>query len=79
MKNIIDKVNDKFFKKALENPKNAATFLQIALPESISKRINYSDIRVDPTDYVSEEYKEFFSDVVIKTNIKTGKEKIPTD
>ncbi|MGE5339958.1 MAG: Rpn family recombination-promoting nuclease/putative transposase, partial [Candidatus Omnitrophota bacterium] len=25
------------------------------------------------------EYKEFFSDVVIKTNIKTGKEKIPTD
>ncbi|MDQ1350559.1 MAG: hypothetical protein QG657_861 [Acidobacteriota bacterium] len=78
--NEIDKINDKIFKKALGAPQSAIKFLRKVLPEEIKKRIDFSTIEVGPTDYVSLEFKEYFSDVIIKTQIsaKNGGQ-IPMD
>ncbi len=76
----IDKINDKFFKKTFTNPGNVKTFLKIALPDTIKKRIDFSSIEIDPTDYISEEFKEYFSDVVVKTSMRSKEnDTLPAD
>jgi hypothetical protein len=60
----IDKVNDKFFRKVFKNAENVRTFLNTVLPEKIKKRLDFSTITIDPTAYVSDEFKDFFSDIV---------------
>jgi predicted transposase/invertase (TIGR01784 family) len=78
--NKIDKINDKMFKKALSTPQSAIKFLRKVLPEQIKKRIDFSTIEIGPTDYVSLEFKEYFSDVIIKTRITSKNSgRIPTD
>jgi predicted transposase/invertase (TIGR01784 family) len=65
----IDKINDKLFKDALQKPENARIFLKAVLPEEIKKRIDFSIIEIGPTNYVSKEFKEYFSDIVVKTKM----------
>ncbi len=70
------KVHDKFFKKTFSDKKNIRDFLKLSLPEGIKEEIDYSFINVDNTGYVSENIKGYFSDIVIKTRLKskTGKD-----
>ena len=78
--NDIDKINDKLFKDTLQNPDNARTFLKTVLPEEIKKRIDFSIIEIGPTDYISKDFKEYFSDIIIKTQMISKKEeRLPTD
>lgn len=78
--NEIYKINDKIMKQIMQQPENARTFLKKVLPGEIKKRIDFSNMEIGPTGYVSKEFKEYFSDIVIKTKIesKTG-EKLPAD
>ena len=66
----IDKIHDKIFKKTFSDTKNVKAFLQIALPEPIRKRIEFSKVEIDLSDYVSNQFKESFSDIVVKTKIR---------
>jgi predicted transposase/invertase (TIGR01784 family) len=76
----IDKIHDKLFKETFKKKENAETLMKKVLPEEIKKRLDFSDIEVGPTDYVSKKFKDFFSDIVIKTKIKSKKGKrIDTD
>jgi predicted transposase/invertase (TIGR01784 family) len=81
MKTIeIDKIYDKFFKKMLENPENTRDLLKKVLPQQIKKRLDFSTVAVDPTEFVSNEFKEGYSDIVVKAKMKgRNGAKIPTD
>ncbi len=74
------KVHDNFFKKTFSDKKNIRDFLKLSLPEEIKDDIDYSFIKIDNSGYVSENMKGYFSDIVVKTRLKskTGKDK-PTN
>ena len=75
-------INDKLFKKVFGQSKNARDFLKRVLPQEIKKRLNFASIKVEPTDYVSNEFQEGLSDIVVKAKLKgNGKngESILTD
>ena len=78
--NEIFKINDKIIKRIMQQPENARIFLKRILPEQIKKRVDFSSIEIGPTNYVSQEFKEYFADIIIKTKIvsKDG-EKLFTD
>ncbi|MEK7728845.1 MAG: Rpn family recombination-promoting nuclease/putative transposase [candidate division KSB1 bacterium] len=66
----IDNIHDNFFRKVLSEVANARTFLQAHLPEGLQQELDLSEITLDPTSYISEAYKEAFSDVVVKCRMK---------
>lgn len=70
----VDRIHDKFFKNTFSKPENVRTFLNVTLPESIREAIDFSNIEIDPTDYVSQRFKEHFSDVVARTTMKSEEE-----
>jgi len=61
--------HDDFFHKIFGNPVNTRYFLEKVLPTALSSRIDYSTIRVEPTKYVSNQYKKGYSDIVVKVSI----------
>jgi predicted transposase/invertase (TIGR01784 family) len=74
--NEIDRIHDKFFRNVFGDVENTKIFLKIALPTPIRKSIDFSKISIDPTNYVSQKFKEGLSDIVAKTIIRSreGKE-----
>jgi len=66
----IKRIYDKLFRKTFCNSKNAGDFLKRALPQEIKKRLDFSTIEIEPTDYVSDEFQEGYSDIVVKAKIK---------
>jgi len=76
----IDKIHDKMFTNVFRKTDNAKALLKKVLPGKIKKRIDFSSIEIEDTNYVSKRFEEYFSDIVIKVQMKskTGG-KIPTD
>jgi len=62
----IESINDNFIRRVLSETANAATFLQVTLPETVRRSLDLTDIVLDPTSYISEAYKESLSDMVFK-------------
>ena len=76
----IHQVNDAFFHKIFDNPKNTVDFLARVLPQELQKKLDLSKIEIVNTKYVSNRYKKGFSDIVVKTTLKTNKgKKKPVD
>ena len=76
----VDKIDDKFFKKIFANAKNARDFLKKVLPVEIKKRLDFSAIDIENTNYISNEFKEGYSDIVVKAILKSKRGgKIPVD
>lgn len=63
----IKNIHDKLFKNVFENVDNTRAFLRKVLPETLIKVIDFSKIAIDPTNYVSQKFKEGFSDIIVKT------------
>ena len=76
----IDKIHDKMFTNVFRKEENARALLKKVLPGKLKKRIDFSSIEIEDTDYVSKQFEEYFSDIVVKVKMKskTGG-KIPTD
>ena len=66
----IQQVNDKFFHKIFDSPKNARDFLQRVLPTDLLKHLDLKKIEIGDTKYVSNEFHKGFSDIVINTRLK---------
>ncbi len=66
-----NKVHDNFFKKTFSDKKNIRDFLKLSLPEEIKDEVDYTFLKIDNTGYVSENIRGYFSDIVIKTRLKT--------
>jgi predicted transposase/invertase (TIGR01784 family) len=80
IRNEMFSMYDKGFKKIFKNVKNTKDFLKKALPVEIKQRLDFSSIKIDPTNYVSNEFKEGYSDIVVKAKMKSRTSgKIPTD
>jgi predicted transposase YdaD len=78
MKNIttdIQQINDSFFHKIFDSPENTRDFLEQVLPGELKKQLDFSHIKIEDTKYVSNEFKKGFSDIVVKTALKTKKGK----
>jgi predicted transposase/invertase (TIGR01784 family) len=76
----IYQVNDSFFHKIFDNPENARDFLERVLPDRLKKQLDLENIKIEDTKYVSNRFKKGFSDIVVKTSLKTKKgKKKPVD
>ena len=75
----LENVHDNFFKKVFSDKENVRAFLKIAIPQKIKDAIDLANIDIDMTGYVSDEIKGYFSDVVVKSRVKSGKGKLDTD
>jgi predicted transposase/invertase (TIGR01784 family) len=75
-KNEIQQVNDSFFHKIFDSPKNARDFLKRVLPPVLLKHLDLKKIEIGDTKYVSNEFDKGFSDIVVRTRLKkkNGKE-----
>ena len=67
--------NDSLFHKIFDNPENARDFLRRVLPGDLKKKLDLENIEVEDTKYVSNLFKRGFSDIVVKTTLKTKKRK----
>jgi len=63
-------IHNDLFIHTIKNKKNAVDFLHGVLPKEIFDKIDENYIEYDDTSYISEELKEYYSDVVIKTKYK---------
>jgi hypothetical protein len=69
----IYQVNDSFFHKIFDDPENAKDFLERVLPVGLKKQLDLANIEIGDTKYVSNRFKKGFSDIVVKTSLKTKK------
>jgi predicted transposase/invertase (TIGR01784 family) len=68
----IHKAHNNVFIKAFSDPENVKVLLKMALPEPVRNAIDFSKIEIGFTTYVSDDIKDYYSDIVVKTRIKTG-------
>jgi len=66
----IKNIQDKFFWDIYSRPVNTVGFLKDVLPSNILKALDLTHIKVDKKSYLSEEYKEHYTDLVVKTRFK---------
>jgi len=67
----IDKIHDKIFKKIFGSVQNTKDFLKKILPTEIKTRLDFKTIKIDNTYYVSNEFKEGYSDIVVKAKMNS--------
>ena len=67
--------HDSYFIEVFSNKKSIITFLNTILPEKVLKQIDLSSIEFDLKSYLNEKLSKRTSDLVVKTIIKTDKDK----
>ena len=73
-------IHNNMFIKTFSDPGNMKILLKMALPEALSRAIDFSEMNIDFTTYVSDDIKDYYSDIVVKTHIRTNEgESIPLD
>jgi len=70
----VDKIDDKLFRDVYGRPSNAVGFLRNFLPANILKALDLDFLSVDKKSYLSEEYREHYTDLVVKTRFKGNAE-----
>jgi predicted transposase/invertase (TIGR01784 family) len=68
----IDKLHNNFFTRVFSNVANVETFLKFVLPKELQLQLELTELVLDPTTYVSDEYKSSMSDIVAKCRTKAG-------
>ncbi len=63
-------IDDKFFWDIYNRPANVAGFLKDFLPSNIYQSLDLDVLTVDKKSYLSEAYREHFSDLVVQTRFK---------
>jgi predicted transposase/invertase (TIGR01784 family) len=73
-------IHNNMFIKTFSDPENMKILLKMALPKAIVQAIDFSEMNIDFTTYVTDDIKDYYSDIVVKTRMKTGDgETIPLD
>ena len=70
----IANIYDKFFWDIYGRPNNVVGFFKDFLPSNILNALDLSYISVDKKSYLSEEYKDQYSDLVVETRFKANAE-----
>ena len=66
------RAHDRFFKQIFSRPENVRDFIRTYLPSDIISHLELDTLEVVNANYVAPDLSEYFSDVVVKTRIKTG-------
>jgi hypothetical protein len=53
----IENIHTNFFTRVFSEVANVATFLKVTLPEELQNRLDLTEMALDATSYVSEEYR----------------------
>ena len=73
-------IHNNIFIKTFSDPENMKILLKMALPKAIFRAIDFSEMNIDFTTYVSDDIKDYYSDIVVKTSMKSNEgESIPLD
>ena len=73
-------IHNNMFVKTFSDPENMKILLKIALPKAIARAIDFSEMNIDFTTYVSDDIRDYYSDIVVKTRMKTSDgQSIPLD
>ncbi len=79
-KDSIHNAHNNVFVKTFSDPENVKILLKMALPEAVKNAVDLSTTEIDFTTYVSDDIKDYYSDIVVKTRMKTKNgEEIRTD
>ncbi|MCP5102130.1 MAG: Rpn family recombination-promoting nuclease/putative transposase [bacterium] len=70
-KDRINNAHNNVFVKTFSDPENVKILLKMALPEAVKNAIDFSTTEIDFTTYVSDDVKDYYSDIVVKTRMKT--------
>ena len=70
----VHNIHDKFFRDIYGRPSNAVGFLKDFLPSSILDSLDLDTVTVRKKSYLSEEYKEHYNDLVVKTSLQGSNE-----
>ena len=65
----ISNVHDKYFKQTFANKDNMKHLIINSVPEEVVKHIDIDNIEIDNTNMVDDEYKESYSDILVRTTI----------
>jgi predicted transposase/invertase (TIGR01784 family) len=65
-------IHDHFFKQIFSRPENVRDFIETYLSAEIVSHLELETLEVVNSSYVDVELSEYFSDVVIKTRLKSG-------
>ncbi len=68
----VSKAHNNMFVKAFSDHENVRVFLDMVLPEPLREAIDLSQIHLEATNCISDKLKDAFSDLVIKTVLKTS-------
>ncbi len=63
--------HNNMFVKTFSDPENVKILLNMALPEAVKNAIDFSTTEIEFTTYVSDDVKGHYSDIVVKTRMKT--------
>ncbi len=77
----LENVHDNYFKSIFKKKENVRDFLSAALPDKVTKYIDFNKIEIDDSGYISNEVKGYFSDIVVRSKMKGKRERdeIPLD
>jgi len=64
----IHNIHDKFVRETFSDPGRAIAFFERFLPKSLTDQIDLSGLRVTNESYITQELKEYFSDLVFEVN-----------
>lgn len=60
---------DAYFRHVLARPANAASELRAALPEALTRRIDWNRLQLQPGSFVSTELRSRYSDLLYRTHL----------
>ncbi|MFY9377642.1 MAG: Rpn family recombination-promoting nuclease/putative transposase, partial [Peptococcia bacterium] len=63
-------IHNDFFITTLKDKKNAQDFLKEALPKEITSLIDFNNLEYCDNSYIQPDFKNYFSDMVLKTTIQ---------
>ncbi len=69
----INNIHDKFVRESFSDTKRAAAFIEHFLPTELVSSIDLNTLNLVKESYMSNELKEYFSDLVFEVKLKDGK------
>ena len=70
-KDSVHNAHNNLFIKTFSDVENVKILLNMALPGAVKNAIDFSTTEIDFTTYVSDDIKDHYSDIVVKTRMKT--------
>jgi predicted transposase/invertase (TIGR01784 family) len=65
--------HDRFFREVFSRLELSREFLSKQLPEAIAASLDFSTLDLRPGSFLDEELQQYFSDLLFRVNLQTGR------